>query len=109
MPDIDIDARRFRPNIVIGHPVEPPEKDKIATFAEDYWEKIKVQNIEIIINKPCERCNIPSINPDTLAVNRSVHDYFKQYRMFNRRLLFGVCGSATKSAILHLGDSITPT
>jgi len=52
----NIEMRRFRPNLVVSG-CEP--------FAEDSWSKIQIGDMVLRIVKPCSRCVIPSINPET--------------------------------------------
>ncbi len=52
-----IDLRRFRPNLIVGGTCEP--------FAEDDWRSIRIANAVFDLVKPCSRCVIPSLDPDT--------------------------------------------
>jgi uncharacterized protein len=52
-----VDVRRFRPNIVIGGDCAP--------FAEDAWQQIQIGEVILDLVKPCSRCVIPSLDPDT--------------------------------------------
>ena len=52
-----IDLRRFRPNLIVGGTCEP--------FAEDSWRSIRIANAVFDLVKPCSRCVIPSLDPDT--------------------------------------------
>lgn len=52
-----IDFRRFRPNLIVGGECEP--------FAEDQWCSIRIGDAIFDLVKPCSRCVIPSLNPDT--------------------------------------------
>lgn len=52
-----IDFRRFRPNLIVGGTCEP--------FAEDQWRSIRIANAVFDLVKPCSRCVIPSLDPDT--------------------------------------------
>lgn len=52
--DFVLDAIRFRPNIVVSG---------CGAFEENTWTRIKINNINIDIVKPCSRCVIPTINP----------------------------------------------
>ena len=48
--------RRFRPNLVVrGCPA----------YAEDGWKRIRIGDIEFDVVKPCSRCIVTTINPDT--------------------------------------------
>lgn len=53
---IKFDSRRFRPNMVVqGAPA----------FSENNWQSVSTENNQYAIVKPCQRCAIPTINPDT--------------------------------------------
>ena len=52
-----INFRRFRPNLIVGGACEP--------FAEDHWRSIRVGDAIFDLVKPCTRCVIPSLDPDT--------------------------------------------
>jgi len=52
-----IDFRRFRPNLIVGGACEP--------FAEDEWRSIRIGQAVFDLVKPCSRCMIPSLDPET--------------------------------------------
>jgi uncharacterized protein YcbX len=52
-----IDFRRFRPNLIVGGPCEP--------FAEDHWRSLHIGDAIFDLVKPCSRCVIPSLDPET--------------------------------------------
>lgn len=52
-----IDVRRFRPNLVIA--------GDCAAFAEDAWSSLQIGEVTFDLVKPCSRCVIPSLDPDT--------------------------------------------
>lgn len=94
-----IDARRFRPNIVVEE-----TENHLPAFAEDTWRSIQTETCSVVFHELCERCNIPSINPDTLAVEKAVSDYLTKYRRSEGRPVFGVCGGVEKAGVLQVGD-----
>ena len=47
---------RFRPNIVI---------DGAVPWAEDLWCVLKIGDVEIELKKPCERCKVTTLDPNT--------------------------------------------
>jgi len=47
---------RFRPNLVVSG-CEP--------YQEDSWRRIRIGDISFRVVKPCSRCTIPTINPET--------------------------------------------
>ncbi|MDB4965253.1 MAG: Flavodoxin reductase (ferredoxin-NADPH reductase) family 1, partial [Myxococcales bacterium] len=56
-----VDERRFRPNLVLsGAPA----------WAEDGWKRIRVGAITMRVPKPCARCSIPGVDPDTAEATK---------------------------------------
>ncbi len=47
---------RFRPNLVV---------EGCEAYAEDTWKRIRIGDIEFRVVKPCSRCVIPTVNPQT--------------------------------------------
>ena len=48
--------KRFRPNLVVS---------ACAPYAEDGWRKIRIGNITLRVVKPCSRCVITTVDPET--------------------------------------------
>ncbi len=53
---LDLPMTRFRPNLVV---------DGCHAYAEDDWKRIRIGNMEFRVAKPCSRCVIPTVNPET--------------------------------------------
>ncbi len=51
-----VSMRRFRPNLVVSGS-EP--------FAEDHWRRIRIGQVEMEVVKPCSRCVVTTVDPDT--------------------------------------------
>lgn len=52
-----VDARRFRGNVVV---------DDAAPYAEDHWSTVRIADVvDAELCKPCSRCSIPAVDPDT--------------------------------------------
>jgi uncharacterized protein YcbX len=47
---------RFRPNLVV---------EGCEAYAEDEWKRIRIGELEFRVAKPCSRCVIPTVNPET--------------------------------------------
>jgi MOSC domain-containing protein len=75
-----VDMRRFRPNLVVSG---------TQAFAEDGWKQIRIGEITFNLVKPCSRCSIPSINPDTAEQAAEVVKTLAAYRMQGHKILFG--------------------
>lgn len=93
----EIDMIRFRPNLVV---------DGCAPFAEDNWSRLKVGHIDIDIVKPCARCVMPSINPETSLVEREITETLKQFRRKGEEWFFGQNAIHRGEEALAVGDSV---
>lgn len=67
-----IDWRRFRPNIVIA--------GDFPAYWEDQCRSIKIGATELALVKPCSRCVIPSIHPETAEKDSSLLKVLQQHR-----------------------------
>ncbi|MGL4768549.1 MAG: MOSC domain-containing protein [Formosimonas sp.] len=73
-----VDARRFRPNIVLA---DLPAHDEDLLDVLHVGEQIRLKNV-----KPCERCPIPSIDPDNAVYQpEAVSDTMQTYRQNPQR------------------------
>jgi len=96
--DAPIAMERFRPNIVISG-CEP--------YAEDSWQTLNVAGIELSLVKPCSRCIIPSIDPQTAEKQMQVNEALMQYRRRDRKTFFGQNAIHHGLGRLRVGDHVT--
>ncbi|TNF59494.1 MAG: MOSC domain-containing protein [Burkholderiales bacterium] len=93
-----VDQRRFRPNIVLGG-VEAHDEDRIGIWrVEAGGGQALLDNV-----KPCARCPIPDVDPDSAQSSTSVGDALRAYRQDPRldgALTFGM------NAIVLEGDGL---
>lgn len=93
-----VDARRFRPNIVLSG-IEPHDEDRIGA-----WRVQTSQGVAGFENvKPCARCPIPNIDPATANSTPAVGDALQAYRQdprLNGAITFGM------NAIVLAGDGL---
>ncbi len=54
--DAPVDMRRFRPNLVVRGG---------AAFAEDAWRGLRIGDVRFEVRKPCSRCAIVDVDPDS--------------------------------------------
>jgi uncharacterized protein YcbX len=101
-----VDQRRFRPNLVLAD---------LNAHDEDLLDVLHISAdapIALKIAKPCERCPIPSINPDTAqAQPEAVSDTILTYRADARldgAITFGMNAIVLAGAgqILRVGQSV---
>ncbi len=82
---------RFRPNLVVSG-CEP--------YAEDSWKRIRIGNITFRVVKPCSRCVIPTVNPET--GEREGNEPLKtlmSYRKEGNKVFFG-------QNLIHDGEGV---
>lgn len=101
-----IDVRRFRPNLVLSG-IDAHDEDRIDTlFIDTEW-----QEAELRPTKPCSRCPIPDIHPDTAEQGTAVNATLRTYRQDPRvggALTFGMNAIpvAGEGVVLRAGQRI---
>jgi len=70
-----VDTRRFRPNLVL---------DGLEPFDEDHLDELRIDTAdgEVLLRlvKPCVRCTVPSVDPDTGEQGHAVSDMLATFR-----------------------------
>ena len=96
---VDADVRRFRPNIVVDGAAEP--------FAELSWRVLKTTGgHQIDLVKPCERCVIPTRDPDTLESTPALTRVMAAECRIDGKIIFGQNG-VFDGPRLAVGDDLT--
>jgi len=72
---------RFRPNIVVKG-CDP--------FAEDTWKRIRIGDVEMALVKPCPRCEVTTIDKETLEQNKEPLRTLATYRKQEGGAMFGM-------------------
>ena len=93
-----VDMRRFRPNLVVSG-AQP--------FEEDTWRTIRAGDLELALVKPCARCPIPCVNPDTGERGNEPSRTLATFRRRNSDIFFGWNVLAPASGTLRVGDPVT--
>ncbi|WP_158269375.1 MOSC domain-containing protein [Saccharospirillum sp. MSK14-1] len=93
---VELDVRRFRPNLVVsGLPMDQELELGRLTLADGHLQLLK----------PCERCSIPAVDPDTGVYQRAVATALKEHSRFNGKTIFGMNAVARGVSELRVGDS----
>jgi len=92
-----VEMRRFRPNLVVEG-AEP--------FAEDAWRRIRAGEVEFSLAKPCARCSIPTVNPDTGEFGKEPMRTLATYRRRGNNVFFGWNIIANSPGTLRVGDPV---
>lgn len=75
-----VPMRRFRPNLVI---------DGCDPHAEDGWRRLRIGDLVLRVAKPCSRCIIPTIDPDTAQRGPEPLRTLMTYRKRDNQIFFG--------------------
>jgi uncharacterized protein YcbX len=91
-----IDLRRFRPNLHLR--LDAP------AFAEEQWvgRRVRVGDAELELLHPCERCVIPTRDPDT----REKWPELLRHLARAHDTLFGINARAVRPATVRVGDAV---
>ena len=90
--------KRFRPNIIVagGEP-----------YQEDRWRKIRIGSVAFSVVKPCSRCVIPTIDPETAKKAKEPLKTLSRYRKSaDGKILFGQNLIHQSYGSIRVGDRI---
>ncbi len=93
-----LDMRRFRPNVVVqGAPA----------WTEDGWRRVRLGAAWFRMVKPCARCVLTTIDPDTGVRGREPLRILARRRRFGTALRFAVnLVPDTVGAVVRVGDEV---
>lgn len=94
---LNLDMRRFRTNLVVT---------ECGAFAEDRWRKIRINGINFRLPKPCSRCAIPSIDPDSGESQKAVLTALANWRKHNNKVYFGQNAIHDSLGSISVGDNV---
>lgn len=72
--------RRFRPNFIFTGS---------APHEEDQWKEVRVGQVKFEIVKPCSRCVLTTVDPETGSAGKEPLKTLATYRLINKKILFG--------------------
>lgn len=88
---------RFRPNLVV---------DGATPFAEDGWQRIQVGEMVFRLAKPCSRCAIPTIDPQTAQKQPEMFKTLKSFRARDGEVYFGQNLLPEGTGTVRVGDRV---
>lgn len=105
-----VTMQRFRPNVVLGGLADAHDEDFIDTLQIDAGDG----PVQLKLVRPCTRCTIPDVDPQTAQTGHAVGDALQAYRAdarMNGALTFGqnaviVSGRGLR---LRVGDRVAAT
>jgi uncharacterized protein len=90
---------RFRPNLVVGG---------CEAFAEDGWKRLRIGTVELAIVKPCDRCILTTLDPETARIDAQQEPLrtLATYRRTDNKVLFGQNLVVRRPGMLRVGDAV---
>jgi uncharacterized protein YcbX len=107
-----VDMRRFRANVVLSG-LEAHDEDRVAQLQVTTVSKEeRPSQVVLKLVKPCPRCPIPNIDPDTAHSDTAVGDTLQAYRQDPRlegKITFGMNAMAVQGEgqVLRVGQQVT--
>jgi uncharacterized protein YcbX len=92
-----LDVVRFRPNVVI---------DGDEPFAEDGWSTVRIGDVTFRKTMICDRCVMPTIDPDTLVGGKEPTRTLARHRHWDRKTWFGIRLVPLGTGTLTVGDAV---
>ena len=94
---LNLPMTRFRPNLVISG---------CPGYAEDSWREISIGTIDFRLPKPCSRCVIPTIDPETAQTGKEPLRTLNRTRKWQNNVYFGQNALHNQSGTLTVGDAL---
>lgn len=94
---LNLPMTRFRPNLVISG---------CPAYAEDSWREISINSIDFRLPKPCSRCSVPAIDPETAQVGKEPLITLNRTRKWQNKVYFGQNALHNQCGQLTVGDAV---
>ena len=94
---LNLPMTRFRPNLVISG---------CPAYAEDSWREISIGGIDFRLPKPCSRCSVPTIDPDTAQSGKEPLTTLSRVRKWQNKVYFGQNALHNQCGLLTVGDTV---
>ena len=89
---------RFRPNFVVADTLP---------FEEDQWKRIRINDMDFEIVKPCARCVLTTVDPSTGEKGPEPLKTLASYRRVNNKVLFGQNMVTSSLGMIREGDELS--
>lgn len=89
---------RFRPNLVV---------EGVSPHDEDTWYHFQIGDLTFYGVKPCARCVLTTIDPETAQKGKEPLKTLATYRRLDKKILFGQNVLAETAGTLRVGQPVT--
>ncbi|GAB3891357.1 MOSC domain-containing protein [Larkinella knui] len=93
-----LEMSRFRPNLVV---------EGVLPHDEDTWYRFKIGDLSFYGVKPCARCVLTTIDPETSRKGKEPLKALATYRRLDNKILFGQNVLAETPGLLRVGEPVT--
>jgi hypothetical protein len=93
-----VTMERFRPNVVVAGDAEP--------YAEDGWRGVHVGDVALDLVKPCGRCVMTTVDPETGRTGAEPLRTLSGYRKAGGKVRFAQNALVRSSGRVRTGDSV---
>jgi uncharacterized protein YcbX len=94
---LNLPMTRFRPNLVVAG---------CGSYAEDSWRKISIGAIDFRLPKPCSRCSVVVIDPESAEVGQEPLRTLNLTRKWQNKVYFGQNALHDQQGLLTVGDRV---
>lgn len=95
--DAPVGVERFRPNLVV---------EGATPYAEDAWQRLVVAGVSFRVAKPCDRCAVVNVDPQTGQREIEPLRTLAMYRKQGEKVLFGVNLVHEGCGTIRVGDGV---
>lgn len=95
--DSPVPMNRFRPNLVVNG---------CSPFEEDSWNRIRIADVELAVVKPCARCEVTTIDKETLERGKEPLKTLGRYRKQKLGAIFGQNVIPLNEGMIRLGMNV---
>jgi uncharacterized protein YcbX len=94
-----VSMQNFRPNIVVN---------TYQANEEDNWNEIKIGEVRFKNVKPCSRCILTTVDPETgkRSIDQEPLVTLLTYRKIEQKIMFGINLIALNEGVIRKGDSV---
>jgi uncharacterized protein YcbX len=92
-----VPMNRFRPNLVVKG---------CTPFEEDTWNRIRIGDVELAVVKPCARCEVTTIDKETLERSKEPLKTLGKYRKHKLGAIFGQNVIPLNGGSIRLGMNV---
>ena len=93
-----VGPERFRANVRVAGAAAP--------YAEDTWGRVRAGEVALDLVKPCARCVVTTLDPETGRAGAEPLRTLAEYRKVGSKVMFAQNALVREPGLLHVGDAV---